>query len=164
VISTIYISCLLLLLVLVTLRGAMPERLVVWILFVADVIDLFYHRIYGPSNFTSFDLFHFTMDSVLLVALLWVALGANRFWPLPICSLHLIGFSGHIGSLAPVPWINGLYWAMATVPAFLQLPIVLAGVIAHIRRTRRIGHYRDWRHGWRVPSFVGFLAPSRLSA
>jgi hypothetical protein len=151
--GSLYMVGILLLLVLVNLRGALPERTIIWIVFLSDLIDLFYHRNYGPSDYRTVDWFHVAIDTATFSAVLWVALGANRAWPLPVCSLHLIGLTAHIAKLSDMPSFNQVYWAMTTIPDYLQLPIILIGTLAHSRRFARIGPYRDWRHDWRVPAF-----------
>jgi hypothetical protein len=152
--SSMYMASILMLLLFVNLRGAFPERTIIWIVFVADVADLFYHRIYGPSDFKTVDFFHVVVDSITFIAVLWVALGANRAWPLPVCSLHLLGLTAHIAMLAGMPSFNQVYWAMTSIPDYLQLPIILIGTLAHTRRFGQIGPYREWRHEWRVPGFL----------
>lgn len=152
--SSLYMASILMLLLFVNLRGAFPERTIIWIVFIADVADLFYHRIYGPSDFKSVDYFHVVIDSATFLAVLWVALGANRVWPLPVCSLHLLGLTAHIAELSGLPSFNKVYWAMTSIPDYLQLPLILIGTLLHTRRYDRIGPYRDWRHHWRVPMFL----------
>lgn len=152
-------AAILLLLLLVNLRGAFPERAIIWTVFLADLADLFYHRIYGPSDFRTVDYFHVVLDGVTFSAVLWVALGANRAWPLPVCALHLLGLTAHIAKLSGLPSFNQVYWAMTSIPDYLQLPIILIGTLAHTRRFERIGPYRDWRHDWRVPNFLRQTVP-----
>lgn len=151
---TIYTTSLLILLFIVSLRGAYPERLIVWIAIAIDVADQIYHAIHGPSDFTKIDWVHVAIDSTGFCAVLWVALGANRFWPLPVCSLHLLGLTGHAAVLLGIPGLNQIYWAMLNVTDYVQVPIILLGLIAHMRRVDRIGQYRNWREGWRVPPFL----------
>lgn len=152
----VYFSLVCVMLLFAIRRGGAPERAVLAILAVSDAVDLVYHGIAGPSNFSRVDYVHLVIDTVTLSGLLWVALGANRFWPLPVCSLQLIGVTSHIAILLGAPGIRGMYWAMITVPHYLQLLVALAGFVAHVRRTEKFGRYRDWRHQWPRP---GLLAP-----
>jgi hypothetical protein len=152
--NSLYFASLIVALLAVTLRGGFPERAIVWVIFLADVADNSYHRIFGPSDFRFIDYTHLAIDTSAFLGVLWVALGANRFWPMAVCALHLIGMSGHAAVLIRVPGINQVYWAMLNIPDYLQMPVVLWGTIAHARRFARIGRYRDWRHDWRVPAFA----------
>ncbi len=161
---TIYSTSLLVLLFAVSLRGSVPERLIVWIALAIDVTDQIYHAFYGPSDFTKVDWVHVLIDTSGFCAVLWVALGANRFWPLPVCSLHLLGLTGHAAVLLGVPGLNQIYWAMLNVTDYVQVPIIVLGMIAHMRRVDRIGPYRSWREGWLVPPFLLKPQPKPLAA
>jgi hypothetical protein len=161
--SSLYMAALLLLLLFVNLRGAYPERAIIWMIFVADLADLFYHRIYGPSDFRTVETFHIVADTMTFSAVLWVALGANRLWPLPVCALHLLGLTAHLAKMTGMPSFNQVYWAMTSIPDYLQLPIILVGTLAHSRRFERIGPYRDWRHDWSVPAFLRQPATSGVN-
>lgn len=152
--SSFYMAGLLLLLLVVSARGAFPERTIIWTIFVADLADLFYHRIYGPSDFRTVEYFHVVVDGITFLAVLWVALGANRVWPLPVCALHLLGMTAHLAKVAGMPSFNQVYWAMTSIPDYLQLPMILVGTLLHNRRFSRIGPYRDWRTDWFVPKFL----------
>jgi hypothetical protein len=136
-------------------RGAMPERMVAWLLVMAYLFDESYHLVAGASTFQFVDPGHVVIDSSLLAGLLWVGLRANRFWPLPVCSLQLIAVTAHLAVFSGVPGIRGVYWAMTVVPSWLQYVIVLVGILTHNRRLIRVGHYRDWRRG--LSAFGGRL-------
>lgn len=153
--STI-VPVLLCLLALLAFRfGAAPERMLAVLLFGTDLADTLYHRLFGPSDFVNVDPVHLALDSIVLVGTLWVALRANRFWPLPVCSLQLIVVTGHLSVYTPVPGFNQAYWAISTVPGWLQMVLVLIGIAMHARRRARIGPYRDWRRG--LTAFSGKL-------
>lgn len=136
-------------------RGGIPERLIAWLLIMAYLTDEAYHLLAGPSTFQFVDPGHLVIDSLVMAGLLWIGLRANRFWPLPVCSLELIVVTAHLAVLTGIPGIRGVYWAMTVVPNWLQYPVVLIGILAHNRRFIRIGHYRDWRRG--LSTFGGSL-------
>lgn len=143
--------------------GGGPERLVAGLLLATDALDHVQHYFFGPTNFIHVDPGHVVLDSITLAGALWVALRANRFWPLPVCSLQFIQLSGHFAILAPIPGINQAYWALSIIPGWLQMALVLIGIIAHTRRRQRIGSYRDWR--WGLTAFAGkLLFPQRSVA
>ncbi len=151
--SSIYFSAIIILLFWVILRGSFPERAIVGIILLADVLDQIYHAFYGPSDFRTADLVHVALDFCAFLGVLWVALGANRFWPLAVCSLHLLGMTGHAAMALNMPGYTQAYWAMTSLTDFIQLPIIAAGVWMHDRRRRLIGPYRDWRPGWSALEF-----------
>jgi hypothetical protein len=143
-------------------RGGTPERMIAWLLALSYLSDEAYHLLTGPSTFQYVDPGHLVIDSAVLAGLLWISLRANRFWPLPVCSLELIAVTAHFAVLAGVPGIRGVYWAMTVVPGWIQYPIILIGILAHNRRFVRIGHYRDWRRG--LSAFGGRLVFDSRSA
>lgn len=146
----------LLLVVVATRFGSVPERMMAWSLLLLDALDHANHWLFGPTDFVRVDPGHLVISSLGLAIMLWIGLRANRVWPLPICSLQLITVSGHLAVLAAVPGINVVYWAMNVVPGWLQFMIVVIGIAAHTRRHARLGPYRDWRRG--LTAFSGQLA------
>jgi hypothetical protein len=141
-------------------HGGEPEQLMAGLLLATDALDHVQHMIFGPATFVHVDPGHVMLDSITLVGALWIAMRANRFWPLPVCSLQLIILSGHFAILAPIPGLNQAYWALSTVPGWLQIALVVSGVVAHAQRSAKIGPYRDWR--WGLSAFSGKLVyPSR---
>ncbi len=140
--------------------GGEPERLMAGLLLTTDLLDHLQHYFFGPATFIHVDPGHVVLDSATLICAFWVALRANRFWPLPVCSLQLILLSGHFAILAPIPGLNQAYWALSTIPGWLQMALVLTGIFAHARRRKRVGLYRDWR--WGLTAFAGkLLFPKR---
>lgn len=154
--SSISAAFLVLIIALAHWRGGLPERMIAWLMVTAYLVDEGYHLAAGASTFQYVDLGHLVIDSAALAGLLWVSLRANRFWPLPVCSLELIAVTAHLAVLAGIPGIRGVYWAMTVVPGWIQYPVVLIGIFAHSRRFDRIGTYRDWRRG--LSAFGGRLA------
>jgi hypothetical protein len=138
------------------LYGRLPERMMAWLLLGFDLLDHVNHQLVGPTDFVRVDPGHLVLSALSLATMLWIALRANRFWPLPVCSLQLINLTGHLAVLAEVPGFNVVYWAMTALPVFLQMAIVTCGILAHARREARIGAYRDWRKG--LSAFSGQLA------
>jgi hypothetical protein len=136
-------------------RGGIPERMIAWLMVLSYLVDEVYHLAAGASTYQYVDPGHLVIDSAVLAGLLWVSLRANRFWPLPVCSLELIAVTAHFAVLAGVPGIRGVYWAMTVVPSWLQYPVILIGILAHSRRFIRVGRYRDWRCG--LNAFGGHL-------
>lgn len=145
--------------------GGEPERMVALLLLATDLADDINHWITGPSNWVNVEPVHLVLDSLTLIGAFWVALRANRVWPLPIASLQLIVVTGHVSVYSPLPGYNKAYWAINTIPGWLQMAILLVGIAVHARRTVRVGRYRDWRHG--LTAFGGklqFAEPPRSYA
>ena len=127
-------------------RGGQPERMAATIIVAWVVSDISYSLIFGPSSFDTVDPGRVILDGGELVAITWVALRANRMWPLWAAAAQLICVSGHIAAFIEVGGMRRAYWALTQLPAFIQLIALVLGAVAHARRFDRIGPYRSWRY------------------
>jgi len=78
-------------------HGGPPERLAAMIIVAWILIDGFYHVLFGPSGFQQVDPVHLVLDGGELAAIIWLALNANRTWPLWAAAAQVICVSGHCG-------------------------------------------------------------------
>ncbi len=93
----------------------------------------------------STDFFHAGLDVFLLVALVPIALHANRSYPLWIAALQVVATLAHLArglfdQIAPIA-----YAILFVAPSYFQIILLAAGIVLHIRRQRRHGSYRSWR-------------------
>ena len=106
-----------LLLLLALWKGGAPEKVCAGTLVGMIVAELGYHAIFGPSrSFQVFDLWHFTLDAVGLVALVAIALYANRFYPLVLAAAQLVAFTSHIVRAVAEPVSSLSYYLLFTIP------------------------------------------------
>jgi len=127
------------------LRGGPPERFAAKLVIVWILTDVTYHLIFGPSGFTVVDPAHIVIDGAELVAISWLALQANRMWPIWAAAAQLMTFMGHMVVLMVNTGWTQAYWAMTQLPPYIQLIALVCGVTFHNRRFQRIGPYRSWR-------------------
>jgi len=139
------VAYLLLVSLFVLRKGGQPERLVLSSLVISDLVDALYHRLAGPAQFDVVLPAHLLIDSAMLVCLMWIALRANRAWPMWVASAQLIMMLGHLGKLLEMREAFRGYWAMTQVPPLLQLAFLTIGTAAHVWRQRAIGPYHSWR-------------------
>lgn len=125
-------------------RGGPPERLAAAIIVCWIITDVSYHLVFGPSGFERVDPVHLVLDGGELVAIVWLALRANRMWPMWAAAAQLICVSGHI-ALFMEPGMRRAYWAMTQLPPYIQVTALFLGAVWHARRFERIGPYRSWR-------------------
>jgi hypothetical protein len=126
-------------------RGGPPERLAAVIIVCWIIADAGYHLLFGPSGFDRVDPVHVVLDSGEMIAIVWLALRANRMWPLWAAAAQLLCVSGHIAVMVSPEGMSRAYWALTQLPQYIQLTALVLGAVAHARRYERIGPYRSWR-------------------
>ncbi len=126
-------------------RGGPPERLAAAIIVGWILSDASYHLAFGPSGFERVDPVHLVLDGGELVAIVWLALRANRMWPLWAAAAQLICVSGHMAVLVSPEGMRRAYWALTQLPQYIQLIALVLGAVAHAKRFERIGPYRSLR-------------------
>jgi hypothetical protein len=126
-------------------RGGPPERLAAMIIVGWIIADAIYHLLFGPSGFDKVDPVHVVLDGAELAAIMWLALSANRTWPLWAAAAQVICVLGHVAVLLGQPGMRQAYWAMTQLPQYVQLTALIIGATAHTRRVRLMGRYRSWR-------------------
>jgi hypothetical protein len=86
----------------------------------------------------------FAVDVACLLAFGALALAADRFWPLWITGIHLIGVATHTAKLVQpevVPWVYGAIQALWSYPIIILMVI---GTVRHQARLRRYGADTSW--------------------
>jgi len=77
------------------------------------------------------------VDACLLAGLVWIAVRADRWWPLCVTALQLLTFLSHVGKVVnPSLWRYG-YQLMATWAAWPMVSILAVGVLRCRLRKRR---------------------------
>lgn len=134
-----------LVLTFVGLRGGLPERYGGAVVAARYLLDFVYHGLFPkPTYFHVMDPGHAALDILTFAGLLWIALAANRVWPIWASAGALIAIIGHITVLSGKDGLENAYWATTNVPHFVQLIALTLGTMFHRWRLRAIGPYRDW--------------------
>jgi len=133
-----------LVLVFAGMRGAAPERWAATIVGIRYGVDALYHWLVVAPSFAIVDPGHAVLDGLMVAGFTWLALRANRVWPVWMAGSALIAVFGHIMVFAGAVQLQRAYWAMTNVPHFVQLFTLLTGTIFHCWRLRVVGPYRDW--------------------
>lgn len=126
-------------------KGEEPERLVSGIIIATATADAINHAMFGDPAFFALNPGHLVIDGWALLGMLWVALRANRGWPLWACSAQIIVVLAHTSKLIDLSLVRYGYFAMTQLPVAIQTAALFAGTRAHLRRKRHIGPYHAWR-------------------
>jgi hypothetical protein len=126
-------------------EGGKPEKAVASIYVIAFIFGILNRIFRGGAAFLELEPMFLGIEFGVLVGLTFVAIRANRWWPLCASALQLIVITTHTAKAIGIQGLPGVYWGMTTIPTYLQFGVLLLGIAAHFRRVRRIGLYPDWR-------------------
>ena len=126
--------------------GSAPERVIASAFVGAMVADVAYHAVLNPwTVYETVDLGHLAIGLVMMGILGFVALRANRFYPLWIASLQILVVLSHFAREVSAGVAELAYAVLTYAPYVFQIVILTAGIFAHRRRVRRSGIYPSWR-------------------
>lgn len=118
------------------IRGGVPERWVAAMLVIASGTTLIASA-FPVGGFQTVEVYRFTIDIVLTLALLAIALRANRFWPLWIAAFQVVTIGMH-GVRAYDPAILPIVYARLTGEIAYPMCLVLVLGTYHYRRRARL--------------------------
>lgn len=124
-------------------RGGGPEKAAATIILVGSLAT----PLLTPElsvRFSSVEMGIVFVDLLALIALLIVALFAERYWPLWVVALHIVGMAAH-GVRMVDPTI--MRWAYGFAIAFWSYPmllLIILGTWRHQQRLARLGADRSW--------------------
>jgi len=125
------------------LCGAAPERIVALLFLGATALMPFVlsavHGRYG-----SVEVGALTVDAVMYVALLWVALRAERYWPIWMSAMQGVQLLGHGIGLLGFKMLNLSYAIIDHTICYPMLLLLAIGVRRHQIRVARTGADNSW--------------------
>jgi hypothetical protein len=129
------------------LKGGAPERSGATIIGVGSILTVLAAS--GPANrFGSVEVGIFLVDAACLVAFLVLALRAERYWPLWIAGLQLLGTAGHAVKLVDPEILRRAYWFIQGFWSYPMLLLIVLGTWRHQQRLTRFGVDRSWSSSW----------------
>jgi hypothetical protein len=84
------------------------------------------------------------VDLAMLAPLFWLALRANRQWPMPMAAMQALQVLGHLMKLAQPTILPLLYWLDRVAWAYPMLVLLALGTLRHANRVRRLGAEPPW--------------------
>lgn len=138
----VFYSCLLALVLYATARGGGPERAAAAILALSAVADTVVLQFVG-SLFEQWVPALLLLDAVTLGAITYLALRAERHWPMLMAAFLLVGVELQIGVW--MAWrIHGQIYKLAhAYSAYPVMLVLLVGIYRHAQRSR-VRPERDW--------------------
>ncbi len=131
---TLYLTAFLLVTAYALGRGGAPERTTAGIMAVGLVLTLIImapntHRFAGPEYGVAM------VDSLMLVAFVWLALRADRYWPLWLAAMQAVMVLCHLARIfKPVPF-PVYYQDTVQLWCYPQLALLAVGTLRHRLRS-----------------------------
>jgi len=127
-------------------RGAAPEKWCAGLLFAMLPEEwLYLFMVSGNQTFRTVDIGHTLIDAFTFAGLFYVALHANRVYPLWLGGAQLISLMGHLSRLAMVQIDPIAYAIMSRIPSYIEIVAMSLGLAFHVHRRRKRGNYPSWR-------------------
>jgi hypothetical protein len=133
-----YNSLLLLVLVYAMARGGRSERAAALILFVCSLLTKLIYLIPAADRFGDVEYAVLLVDAAGLAGFTWVALKSDRFWPLWIAALQLIGILVHLSRMIEPAMLPTAYAFLLAIWAYPQLALIAYGTWHYHRRRLRM--------------------------
>jgi len=125
------------------LRGGLPERIGATIVAVGSTLTVAALSSMA-IRFGSVEIGVFLVDLACLVAFLFLSLRAERYWPLWVTALQIIGIAAHAVKLADPDVIRRAYAIALAFWGYPMLLLIVLGTWRHQQRLARFGSDRSW--------------------
>ena len=128
--------------------GAGPERAIGNTMMAMFAVDKIYHAILGYPTGLLDGTFHVLLDALVCLALVVIALVANRKYALWIGAFQIIAMNAPVARSLLTDTQSAAFAINYIAPSYLQMIALTLGLLAHRRRLHRFGKYRSWRTHW----------------
>jgi len=125
------------------IRGGQPERRAVMI-FVLGTILTVIAASSSENRFAQPEVGILITDLAMLSAFVMLALNAERYWTIWICSMQIIQVLSHIPKMLIPELLPQAYFVIAAIWAYPMLIVLTIGTYRHQQRLRRFGVDRSW--------------------
>ena len=127
--------------------GAGPERAMaaIWLVCFEAASRIYAATAGAGYRLDAMDVFLAATDGCAAALWIFVALNANRNYPLFVAALQLLVMAAHVSrglieAISPIAYI-----VMVVGPGWVQLIVLALGLARHTWRQRLYGPYREWR-------------------
>ena len=115
-------------------RGGEPEKQVAAVLVGIQLLDMAYHATGAESHYLKVDTFHAFNDAWPLLALVGIALAADRFWTLWVAALQVIAALSHYARASDLSVHPMAYSIMIRLPMWCEVIVLIIGTWNFARR------------------------------
>ena len=124
-------------------KGGQPERRAVMIFIVGFAMSVIAA---SPADyrFTHPEIGILIVDLAMLSAFVMLALNAERYWTIWICSMQTIQVLSHIPKMLIPELLPQAYFVIAAIWAYPMLIVLAIGTYRHQQRLQRYGVDRSW--------------------
>lgn len=131
-------------------RGGVPEKIGATILVVGSYLTV--AVLSGPAvSFQSVELGVLIVDLLCLVAFTALALRADRFWPLWVAAMQILGTTAHTVRFVDPEIIGRTYAFMLAIWSYPMIFLMIIGTWRHRQRLARFGVDQSWSNEKIVP-------------
>lgn len=133
--NLIYFALLLSVMAYAFARGGRPERIAALVAFVASLLS---HAAFSPaiSRFAQVEATVLAVDVAVLGAFVALALKSDRYWPIWIAALQLIGVLAHFARLVDPSMMRTGYAFILALWSYPMLALIALGTWRQHRRTQ----------------------------
>jgi hypothetical protein len=124
-------------------RGGPPERIGASILAVGSFLSAATASV-SMIGYRSVETGILIVDLLCLVSFLALALRADRFWPLWVAALQIIGTAGHSVKFVDPDIIRRAYAFILVIWAYPMILLLVVGTRRHQQRLSRFGIDKSW--------------------
>jgi hypothetical protein len=125
------------------IRGGQPEKRAV-IIFIAGIGLTILAPSSSAHRFTHPELGIFIVDLAILAAFSMLALNAERYWTIWICSMQVIQVLSHIPMMLIPDLLPQAYYVIAAFWVYPMLIVLTIGTYRHQQRLQLYGADRSW--------------------
>ncbi len=145
--------------------GSSPEKSAGLTLFALWSLEWSFVLFVDPTKtLTNIDIGHAMINVVIAIALVVIALNANRLYTMWLAAFQLVALFAHFARAVSASASPVSYETLAVLPSYFQIAIFAAGLHAHHHREKAFGAYRSWRHEPPDPHLHPELFKPRRSA
>lgn len=98
----------------------------------------------SDNRFTHPEIGILIVDLAMLAAFLMLALNAERYWTIWICSMQIIQVLSHIPKMLIPELLPQAYFVIGAIWAYPMLIVLTIGTYRHQQRLRLYGADRSW--------------------